>query len=237
MKKGAIITGVSSGIGKALCTHLLDLGFEVLGISRRKVDFDHENFTHIAADLSDLDALSQMKIDGLKADHIYLINNAGTLGNSSHLNQKTAQEIDHALRLNVTAPMFLSKRVMQSYGHKVQQIINISSGAAEAVIDGWTTYCASKAALNQYSRVYQLELQQEGYDTQVMAIGPGVVDTEMQSEIRTSSETGFSQVQNFIDMKADGVLKTPQEIASLLTQFIQGNLKAPDLYFSLRDFY
>lgn len=89
------------------------------------------------------------------------------------------------------------------------QVINISSGAGRKPYPGWGIYCASKAALDRYSEVLQVEAP----FAQVVSMAPGVLDTAMQVDIRQSSAKDFPNVQRFIDLHAEQELSPPREVA------------------------
>jgi len=94
------------------------------------------------------------------------------------------------------------------------RIINISSGAGRRPISGWSAYCASKAALDMATRVVALEAQSRRRPVEAVSLAPGVVDTDMQGEIRGMEPAQFADVERFRAMKAEGALRTAEDVAA-----------------------
>ena len=95
------------------------------------------------------------------------------------------------------------------------QVINISSGAARKPYPGWAVYCASKAALDRYSEVLQVEAP----FAQIASIAPGVLDTAMQADIRQSTAEDFPNIQRFIDLHAEQALSSPLAVAKQILAY------------------
>src|SRR5690554_2138575 len=157
-----IITGTSSGIGKALAQFYLQKGEHVIGISRSNV-IQHENFKFISCDLSDKQQLH--KLDLLKhADKenypIRLINNAGIIGDIHRAHELTLTHYTDMAMINLVAPQFLCSYVLQTFGFdQVDTIINITSGAAQRPVPSWSAYCASKAGLDLFAQTLHEEFK------------------------------------------------------------------------------
>ena len=93
-------------------------------------------------------------------------------------------------------------------------IINISSGAANKAIFGWSLYCSTKAALDMMTKTVGLEQSQDNNGVKIISVHPGVVDTQMQAEIRKTDKAAFKDVERFIDLKESGSLADPGRIGS-----------------------
>jgi NAD(P)-dependent dehydrogenase (short-subunit alcohol dehydrogenase family) len=93
--------------------------------------------------------------------------------------------------------------------HSENVILNISSGAANTAIDGWSVYCSTKAALDMFSKV----IAEEKSGVKVLSIAPGKVDTEMQSKIRKSNEKDFKKLADFVEFKNKGELTSSKNVA------------------------
>lgn len=228
------ITGSSSGIGRALAEYALEQGHRVVGISRRQ-SIHHDRYTHVKADLADLNQYVRFSFDDEKGiDSFVLVNNAGTLGDVKPVEKLDPDKIDHAYRLNVTAPTVLSRLFLQNTARcqKPRSVLNISSGAGSHPIPSWSTYCASKAAIDMFTRVLKVDHP----DVHSFAIGPGIVDTEMQGEIRRQPEENFPDLQRFQDYKKSGELADPQDVAHKLLHVLDHPQDyAEEVCFSLRD--
>ncbi|BDD08739.1 short-chain dehydrogenase [Fulvitalea axinellae] len=222
-----IITGTSRGIGKALAKYLgASPDNRIIGISRA-YSLSLQNYKHVEADLADIPALLR-NVDSLlevpdDATSVTLVNNAGTIGEIGHLGSISDESIDYAMRLNVTSPMILTNAFMRLFANRnvAKCVINISSGAARNAYDGWSSYCASKAALDMLGMVLAQETALDESDMNVYSIAPGVVDTEMQARVRSSNGQGFRSKQIFVDMKEKGQLASPESVAEKLARVIQ----------------
>lgn len=227
------ITGTSSGIGHELALAALDAGHKVLGISRRK-NISHPNYHHLNYDLADYHNYHLINFNINKsAEKLVLINNAGWLGEVKPIDQIKPQNIERAYQINLVAPSILSKLfIEQTSTSKAQKIIiNISSGAGKYPVSSWSTYCASKAGIDLFTQV----LQKDHPEIHSFSIAPGIVDTEMQGEIRRLEEEDFPDRQRFIDYKEKGELSKPKDVAHKLLSIINHPENAPDCVFSLRD--
>jgi benzil reductase ((S)-benzoin forming) len=214
------ITGTSRGIGKALAERALqEKNAQVIGFSRQQ-SIEHERYTHHTIDLSDVSNLGkiidQVFVQLADAERIVLINNAGTLGDVKYFGSIADEKIDQLFSLNVSAPAILMNHFILQYRDVSAEriIINISSGVSQYPVDGWSGYCASKAALDMLTEVAALELEKQNVKNfRVYAVAPGVVDTQMQTDIRGSDEQNFSRLQKFKDYKKSGKLNDPTEVA------------------------
>ena len=221
------ITGSTRGIGRALVEKALeDEAIRVFGFAR-SAGVSHPHYTHTEIDLSDIHSLQQQvgtlfpELDNPR--RIVLINNAGTLGEMKYLGDLNSQSIIDLFNLNVTAPTLLMNAFVRQYllVEAEKTIINVSSGAGKYPVDGWSGYCASKAALDMVSQVAALEADiRATHAFRVYALAPGVVDTKMQTRIREADATNFSTVDKFVNYKADGALDDPSATAEKFFQLI-----------------
>lgn len=224
MKK-FFITGTSSGIGKALAQEALAQGHLVTGFSRRHT-LDHPNFKHVNLDLADLNTYKAIGFEchNSEVEEIILVNNAGTLGQVRPIKNQHPTEIDRAYRINITAPSILTNLFLDQLANVPckKAIINISSGAGSYPIRSWSTYCASKAAIDMFSEVVHLDHP----EIRCYAIAPGIVDTEMQGEIRRSTVEDFPDLPRFIRYKEDNELASADEVARKLLYVVDH----PDIF-------
>ena len=235
----AYITGASSGIGKALAEKLLELNHQVIGLSRHQT-INHPNYEHINIDLADIKQVESFSFPANLKDDILLVNNAGSIGPIKPIGHQIAKEIIEINHLNLIAPQILCNQFIHQYQSNSEPkytIINISSGAGKKAIDAWATYCASKAALDLFSETVFQELKTRNHlNWKIYAIAPGVVDTEMQSVIRSANPKAFFRHQDFIDLKINNELTSTSEVANQLSEIINGHYNDLPVVFSLRDF-
>lgn len=218
-----IITGTSSGIGKALANFYLNKGEQVIGISRNN-SIEHANFKHVRCDLSDKQQLHELALlEHTKKENypIRLINNAGIIGDIQRSHELTLTHYVDMAMVNLVAPQFLCSYVLQTFGFdNVETIINITSGAGQRPVPSWAAYCASKAGIDLFAETLVEEIKELGKSTKVFNVAPGVVDTRMQENIRNSEEENFSGYQSFVDLKENNELRTPEQVAILLDDFL-----------------
>ncbi len=241
------ITGTSRGIGKAFADYLLDSpSNKVIGISRQR-SIEHPNYRHFYLDLSDSIALAGFKFElHANAKKIYLINNAGTLGFIRPVGKLDASVIIKNYTLNLIAPSVLTNAFINCYdtvdAEKV--IVNISSGAGKVPVDGWAVYCASKSGIDMFSRVVDVEQKIRAEHAsksvhksfKIFSIAPGVVDTEMQSEIRKASKDDFSRLENFIEYKVNNQLSDPATVSRKYFDILNNTDRIKDVLSSIKDY-
>ncbi len=213
MSKTYIITGVSRGIGKALAEHFLSKNQSVIGIGRTN-SIQNPNFQFIELDLLDSSAIQNFQLPTTENEEIILINNAGIIGDIERISSMKADSIDEIMQVNVVAPIKLTRKVSEFCGNSKQfTLVNISSGAGKRPIPSWAGYCASKAAIDLFSQTFLLEEQELGKRTRVYSVSPGVIDTDMQVQIRATDASSFSSLENFQKLKTEQKLETPERIA------------------------
>lgn len=225
MKTLLILTGHTKGLGHAILDKFLsDEGTEIIAISRKTLENKASRLIEISLDLSDLDALETHLpkiLPNKLADRYILINNAGRIGEMKPVGKLNPKEIQRVLNLNLIAPLILTNAFVKAYGKEPGSkiICNISSGAAHKPLEGWGEYCSSKAGLAMFSRVADKELRELGI--RVFSLAPGIVDTEMQSEIRLANEEDFPALKRFMDYKSEGLLSKPEVVANKIFHLIQ----------------
>ncbi len=232
-----IITGGSKGIGKALAKKYASENYKVYSLSRSIINI--QKVTQIAVDLSDFKEMKNqfsMLLDELKKEPITsltLINNAGRLGTIASLENITPADIAESVNLNLTGPMVLSNMFINFSKNLSckKQIINISSGAATKPYEGWSIYCASKAALDMFTRTVAAEQEAFSNGVKCIALYPGVVDTSMQAQIRGTKEEDFKNLQRFVDLKENNDLYSADYVAATIYSIdIENKLSNGDIF-------
>ena len=233
MQKVALITGTSSGIGKALAELLLSENYLVFGYSRTN-QIENKNFTFTKIDLSNMEEVQKLKFPDIDvASDFLLVNNAATIGSILPIHKKTNEEILREYNLNIISPTLLSRKFINNYANNKKLLINISSGAANKPIPSWSTYCATKSGLDMLTKVIHKEKHE---NLKIFSIHPGVVNTNMQEEIRRSDANFFPIKQQFIDYYNKNELFSVDFVALKIFQIIAKNEDLNEIILNLRDF-
>lgn len=236
------ITGTGKGLGYALANRLLeDETNRIVGISRTN-RIRHSNFRHVSVDLGKTEMLESLipalftKV--INPAKIVLVNNAGTLGEVNYAGRLDNAELQRAFTVNFISPAILMNEFIRKYKDVSdcrKLIINISSGAGKKPTDGWSVYCASKAAMDMFSEVLSVENQKGHSDLKIFSVAPGIVDTGMQEQIRNVSKENFSRLEEFIEYKKDNMLVSPEKVAEKLLYVMNNDTEFHKPLLSLRD--
>ncbi|KHE68599.1 (S)-benzoin forming benzil reductase [Halobacillus sp. BBL2006] len=229
----AIVTGSSRGLGEAIAEQMIEKNVNIIAVSRseneklkKKAEERKVDYFHVSCDLSDSSQLDEgldriMDIAFNEDTHyVYLVNNAGVIEPIDTIGNLDADAVQKHIQVNLTAPVLIINRLIKEANQKEIRtfVINITSGAAERSVHGWSTYSTTKAAINRFTET--LALEQEGNGHKVLAYSPGVIDTDMQGEIRSSSAEQFAEVDKFKQLKEEGKLRSPEEVAAVLMDLI-----------------
>jgi 3-oxoacyl-[acyl-carrier protein] reductase len=181
-----IVTGASRGIGLAIATRLAAAGYDVIALARTQgealdaaIAAADGKIRFFGFDLSDVDAIPEL-VRTLKAEHGQvwgLVNNAG-MGLDGLLANTHNSQIEAVIRLNVTAPIVLTKYVVRGMlNGDGGRIVNLSSIIGSTGYTGLSVYGATKAALIGFTKSLAREVGRQGVT--VNAVAPGFIETEM----------------------------------------------------------
>lgn len=228
-----LITGGSRGLGRALCEQFEFRGYQILEFSRAA---PYSYSTRI--DLSDPEksrlivAKAIASIDNRQLEDLIVISNAGMLEPIGPTSEKSSSDLIKNTNTNfVSAILVLTEIVARFQAAACRKVIaNISSGAALKGRAGWSLYCAAKAGMDNFIRCLALEQQAEPQPFIPINIDPGLIDTEMQALIRSTSSSDFPDVELFIQRKNQGLLVPPDQVATDIVRI----LESPSLSFGAR---
>lgn len=223
-----IVTGGSKGLGEQMCLEALKLGHQVINISRTRPSIKAAHFKSISVDLSKglISAVkihkALEKIDFLNFKKIHLINNAGLINPVGSLAEMDLSLMNTHLQTNFVAPLLLSQvcaQISKKY-KKNLTIFNIGSGASFRPIPGWSMYCSSKAGLKMFTESTAMDLDLgKNKKIKIYHFSPGVLDTQMQKQIRGFKKKDFPNVADFKKLKSDEMLRSPQQVAEKVISF------------------
>ncbi len=197
MTRTALITGATSGIGKATAELFASNGINLVVCGRRQERLDILRDTWkgtvkihtLNFDVSDrasvFEAIASIPEEFKNID--ILINNAGNAHGLDPIEKGNLDDWDAMLDINVKGLLYVSKAILpEMIQRKSGHIINIGSTAGKEVYPNGNVYCASKHAVDAINQGMRIDLNQ--YGIRVGAINPGLVDTEF-SEVRFKGDT------------------------------------------------
>ena len=233
-----LITGASRGLGRAMAEQLLQPGNVLLCISRRQsaelaelaskqsqagvelVQWEQDLSDPVAAAARVRDWLASQ--DAQRFDSATLINNAGTVGNPAPLSAALDAELSQALRIGLEAPMLLTAAFLGATRdwRGARKVLNISSGLGRNAMGSQAPYCAAKAGMDHYSRAVALEEAHAPNGACIVSLAPGVIDTDMQVQLRGAPAEKFPDRTRFEKLKNEGMLDSPAAAAAKVLKYL-----------------
>lgn len=213
--KIALVTGASSGIGRACAVALAKEGYNIIACGRRKERLEvlkeelpeHIGFKFLVFDVRDKKDV-HLAIDSLPEDWAnieVLINNAGNAHGLDPIDKGDTDDWDAMMDINVKGLLYVSRKIIPGMvSRKRGQIINIGSTAAKEVYPNGNVYCASKHAVDALTKGMRLDLNP--YGIKVMGIHPGAVETEFSLvRFKGDADRADSVYQGFDPLKAEDI--------------------------------
>ena len=219
MRKTALITGATSGIGRATARIFAAHGIDLILCGRRQ-----ERLLELQQELSPLVDVLPLVFDVRDKAEVFkkitslpeqfskidiLINNAGNAHGLSPIDQGDIEDWEAMMDINVKGLLYISKAIIPTMiANKAGHIINIGSTAAKEVYPNGNVYCASKHAVDALNQAMRIDLHHHGI--RVGAIHPGLVETEF-SEVRFKGDTEKAKkvYQGYTPL-------TPEDIAEII---------------------
>ncbi|SLN42803.1 NADP-dependent 3-hydroxy acid dehydrogenase YdfG [Roseovarius albus] len=209
----ALVTGATSGIGKAITLALSKAGFQVIALGRDPVALEQMQHTSgvrpLALDLLDREALAGA-LQGEKID--VLVNNAGVIPPAVEFDQMDQNDIDATIAVNLSASLATTRLVLpgmmaRKHGH----VFFIGSTAGQAAFPSMAVYGATKAAISSFAVALRCDISGSG--VRVTEIVAGRVETNLYKEVlndqaRTDMYGAFDAVQ-------------PEDVAAMLLSVLQ----------------
>ena len=227
-----ILTGASRGLGRAIAEQRLQPGHRLLTISRTPCDLAAPaGAEHLAwsQDLADtVAAAARLEAwlgtqDGAALESATIVHNAGVLSRLAPLSANGAEELARALRVDLEAPMVLTAAFLRATAawRGPRKVLLVSSGLGRFAMAGSASYCAAKAGMDHLARALALEEATLPNGARVVSLAPGVIDTDMQVQLRSADPAEFANRQRFLDMQASGQLVSPAEGARRVLAFLE----------------
>jgi len=199
--KTALITGAGKGIGEAVSTRLAEFGANVVLLARTESDIKRvaeKIGSRAVAQVCDVTRYADVENAVATCARQFgrvdiCVNNAGTIDPIARLEDSDPNQWGQVVDINVKGVYHCMRAVyslIKADGGGV--IINLSSGAATNALEGWSHYCATKAAVLSLTRCGHKEWADEGI--RVVGLSPGTVATGMQESIRDSRINPVSQL-------------------------------------------
>lgn len=230
-----ILTGASRGLGLAMAEQLISSNHFVLCISRnvndalasRAAQLDTRieqwplDLEHTVEAASMLEQWLGSRKAGAFASAT-LINNAGVIPRIGPLSASDPIDLTRALRVGLEAPLLLTAaflRVTDPWGI-LRKVLNISSGLGRRALAAQAAYCAVKAGMDHFTRCLALDEALKPNGAKVCSLAPGVIDTDMQLQLRSADALAFPDQKNFINLKVNDQLASPAKAATQVLNYL-----------------
>jgi benzil reductase ((S)-benzoin forming) len=230
-----ILTGASRGMGLAMAQQLLTPGNRLLCISRHThealaaaAEQARVPLTQWVHDLADAEGASARLMAWLQSQtptdfaSTSLINNAGVIPPITPLSQSRPADLALALRVGLEAPMALCAAFLGATEAWAlpRKVLNISSGLGRHAMASQAGYCAAKAGMDHFTRCMALDEALKPHGAQVCALAPGVIDTDMQVQLRGATSEAFPDQSRFAQLKEKGLLSSPHQAAAQVLAYL-----------------
>ena len=230
-----ILTGASRGMGLAMAQQRLAAGHDLLTLSRKpsevlaaQAEQAGRQCEQWPQDLARAETAAARLATWLQSQDpsdlasVTLINNAGMLPRIAPLDDIPGTELAESMRVDLEAPMLLTAAFLRATAgwHAQRRVLNISSGLGRRAMAGQATYCAVKAGMDHLSRAVALDQALLANGARIVSLAPGVIDTDMQVQLRESDAALFPDRARFERLKAQGQLWSPAEAAAKVLAYL-----------------
>lgn len=233
-----IITGASRGLGQAMAAQYLGEGAFVLGLSRmQSTDLKPTaagGLEQWPADLADplpvaerlaawLAAFERRAAGALPAN-VRVIHNAALLSEPGDVAEGDPADLARSLRIGLEAPVALTAAFLRATAHwsaSDRRVLFISSGLGRRAMAGSAAYCAQKAGLDHFARALALEEAARPHGARVAAVAPGIIDTDMQTQLRGADVQRFAAQAQFDEWHRAGALDSPAMAAAKVIALLE----------------
>lgn len=222
--KVVIVTGASSGIGRATALKFAAQGARVALVARdadalvqvaREIAANGGEAKAIPADVTDEAAVERVVQETVAAfgGIDVLVNAAGIIATGT-IETTTLEEWDYMMNVNARAPFYLMQCAMPYLIERKGNVVNVSSVTGVRSFPGILAYCVSKAAVDQLTRCAALEMASRG--VRVNAVNPGVVRTQLHRRGGMDEKEYTAFLERSKNTHPLGRVGQPEEVAELI---------------------
>ncbi len=226
-----ILTGASRGLGLAMAQQWLVPGQRLLTISRHPAELtapacaELEQWSTDLAEPGPVAARLQdwlAAIDATTLASATLVNNAGVISQLAPLGSVSAADLSQALRVGLEAPTLLTAAFLRATAAwpLPRKVLLVSSGLGRRAMAGSASYCAAKAGLDHLARAVALEQAALPRGARIVSLAPGVIDTDMQVQLRGADPALFPERERFLGLHAAGQLDSPAQAAAKVLRYL-----------------
>jgi benzil reductase ((S)-benzoin forming) len=233
-----ILTGASRGLGQAMAAQYLAEGAFVLGLSRRQSTalapgaaggleqwpVDLGDPLPLAERLGAWLADVERRAGGQLPKRVRMIHNAALLSDPGNVAEGDPRDLAQSLRVGLEAPVALTAVFLRSTAHwsaSDRRVLFVSSGLGRRAMAGSAAYCAQKAGLDHFARALALEEEGRQHGARVASVAPGVIDTDMQKQLRGADLRRFPERAKFDEFHRSGALDSPAAAAAKVIALLE----------------
>jgi len=225
----SIVTGSSRGLGLALTEELLQRGHRVLAIARGETATRVPTGGELIAWRADLadpvpvaERLQQWLAGQPQPLTATLLNNAGVVSTPGPLADGDLAELSTAVRVGLESALLLTAAFLRATSAWTvpRKVVLVSSGLGRRAMAGSASYCAAKAGMDHLARRVALEEAARPHGARIVSLAPGIIDTDMQVQLRTADRSRFPERDRFLGFKTAGQLDSPAVAATKLLRYL-----------------
>jgi NAD(P)-dependent dehydrogenase (short-subunit alcohol dehydrogenase family) len=233
-----ILTGASRGLGQAMAAQYLADGAFVLGLSRRESNALKPSGTggleQWPADLADALPVAERlgawlgdferRAGGRLPPRVRVIHNAAMISEPGDVAASAPDDLARSLRIGLEAPVALTAAFLRATGHWAasdRRVLFVSSGLGRRPMAGAAAYCAQKAGLDHFARALALEEGARPHGARVASVAPGIIDTDMQKQLRGADPGRFAAQGTFAGFHSSGTLDSPATAAARMIALLE----------------
>jgi len=231
-----ILTGASRGLGQGIAAQYLAQGAFVLGLARHHAGelkagdtleqwpIDLSDPLPVAARLGAWLAEFEARAGGNPPARVRLIHNAAMLSEPGDIAGSDPADLAQSLRIGLEAPVVLTAAYLRATAHWAgadRRVLFVSSGLGRRAMAGSAAYCAQKAGLDHFARALALEEEARPGGARVASVAPGIIDTDMQKQLRGADPLRFPERARFDEFHRSGALDTPATAAGKLIALLE----------------